>query len=187
MHIPAQTYFAGIRGVSIGYDEAGEFNPATFGPGTATSGITATTVFAGEQPVRHVTVTKDDVGVTLEADNGLIRWDEDTEQWRWKDGRTSANDWPIGSVICQYAHRDLSDEEEAQLCAEADSWIKKGWLVELDEATHECIAAFIPQLTKSQPHKASTPVRLCLDYHGLNNLIQSRPGEDVPACAEKTL
>ena len=102
---------AGIGGVSIGYDKAGEFNPATFGPGTATSGITATTVFAGEHPVRHVTVTKDDIGVTLEADNGLIRWDEDTEQWRWKDGWTSTNDWPISSVICQYAHR------EAQLCA----------------------------------------------------------------------
>eukprot|EP00117_Sycon_ciliatum_P016492 scpid113853/ scgid15893/ len=101
----------------------------------------------------------------LENDHSLIRWDEDTEQWRWKDGRTSANDWQIGSVICQYAHRDLSDEEEAQFCAEVDSWVKKGWLLELDEATHGCVAAFIPQLTKSQTHKASTPVCLFLDYH----------------------
>ena len=82
---------AGIGGVSIGYEEAGELNPATFGPGTATSGITATTVCAGEQPVRHVTVTKDAIGVTLKADDGLIWWDQNTEQWRWKDTRTSTN------------------------------------------------------------------------------------------------
>ena len=47
---------AGIGGVSIGYDEAGEFNPAAFGPGTATFGITATTVCAGEHPACHVTL-----------------------------------------------------------------------------------------------------------------------------------
>ena len=103
---------AGIRGVSIGYEEAGELNPATFDPGIATSGITAT-----EHPVRHVIVTKDDIGVTLEADNGLIQWDEDTEQWRWKDRRTSANladrlshlpvrtqssvRWSTGSILCR--------------------------------------------------------------------------------------
>eukprot|EP00117_Sycon_ciliatum_P004979 scpid89855/ scgid9114/ len=102
-------------------------------------------------------------------------------------GRTDgqAPTWPIGSVICQCAHRALFDGQQAQFCAEVDSWVDKGWLVELDEATHGCFGAFIPLFTKSQTRKASTPVRPCLDYHGLNNLIQSRPGTDAPACAEK--
>ena len=114
---PWPDVIAGIGGVNIGYDESGELNPTKFGPGTATSGITATTVCAGEHRVRHVTVTKDDIGVTLEADNGLIRWNEDTEQWRWKDGRTSSNladrlshlpvrtqssvRWSTGSIMCR--------------------------------------------------------------------------------------
>ena len=114
---PCADVIAGIGGVSIGYEEAGELNPAKFGPGTATSGITATTVCDSEHPVRHVTITKDDIGVMLGAGNGLIRRDEDTEQWRWKDGRTSANladrlshlpvrtqssvRWSTGSILCR--------------------------------------------------------------------------------------
>ncbi|XP_065189613.1 uncharacterized protein LOC135820225 [Sycon ciliatum] len=176
---------AGVGGVSIGYGNDGEIDSANFGPGIPS--VSATAAPASDHPLRHVTVTRDAKDVTLAADEGQVHWDDElkkwTLQWRWKDGQEPSH--PIGSGIGQYARTNLSAEQETQFCDEVDSWVEKGWLVEHDEATHGSPTAVIPLLAKSQAHKSTTPVRPCLDYRGLNNLIKSNPGMDAPACAEK--
>ena len=178
---------AGVGGVRLSYGQDGEVNGVCFGPQPRDTGAAATAAADVESTLRHVDVTEDDRGVTLKAEDGELRWDNDkqhwTLHWQWRDGQAPTS--PIGSGIGQYARHNLSDKQESQFCDEMDAWVENGYLIEYDEATYGPPAAIIPLLAKDQAHKESTPVRPCLDYRGLNAVIKSNPGTDAPACGEK--
>ena len=57
--------------------------------------------------------------------------------------------------------------------------------MEHDEEKHGAVAGVLPLLASTQEHKPTTPVRPCLDYHSLNELLHSSPGMQAPVCAEK--
>eukprot|EP00117_Sycon_ciliatum_P033147 scpid74252/ scgid25568/ len=49
---------------------------------------------------------------------------------------------------------------------------------------HGDMAGVLPVLAVAQEHKETTPVRPCLDYRRLNELIVSEPGQNSPSCQE---
>ena len=53
-----------------------------------------------------------------------------------------------------------------------------------DSAVHGEPATVLPFLAQVQEHKASTPVRPCLDYRILNDLLASHPDREAPVCDE---
>ena len=64
----------------------------------------------------------------------------------------------------------LTPERELMFCEEVDGWIDKGWLVPHGEAGHGPVCGVLPLIARTQEHRASTPVRPCLDYRKLNGL-----------------
>ena len=58
-------------------------------------------------------------------------------------------------------------------------------MVPHDPDRHGKPGAILPLMAVCQGHKASTPVRPCLDYRCLNESILSHPGGDAPACDQK--
>ena len=182
-------------GVKLQYDsENGVLTDVVFGPGgtptvAAAAALDAT---ASEMP-RHVTVVQDGADVTLVMSDGEAHFDSQDKtwevKWQWKDGE--APTVPLGSGVGQYSRTKLSPEQEVKFCSEVNAWIDNGWLVPYDAARHSPPppppppGAVLPLLAVCQEHKATTPVRPCLDYRLLNSCIVSNPGKDAPVCGEK--
>ncbi|XP_065196502.1 uncharacterized protein LOC135827994 [Sycon ciliatum] len=178
---------AAVGGVHLGYGDDGSLSSVQFGaPETDRPAIVAATVPAAH-PSRHVTVSKDGEDVVLRTDDSEVRWDSASERWivRWMWADDEPPTKQIGSGIGQYSRKRLSPEQEASFCTEVDAWVENGWLVEHDPSVHGEPAAILPLLAKVQEHKASTPVRPCLDYRALNGVIKSNPGTEAPVCADK--
>ena len=76
-------------------------------------------------------------------------------------------------------------DQEQLFCSEVDNWVERGWLVPHNPEVHGKPLLVLPLLAVVQGRKESMPVRLCLDYRHLNDLIKSNPGVEPPVCAEK--
>ena len=57
-------------------------------------------------------------------------------------------------------------------------------LVPHDEDVHGPPGDVLPLIAQVQEHKASTPVRPCLDYRCLNDLLTSQPGRSALVCED---
>ncbi|XP_065185766.1 uncharacterized protein LOC135816500 [Sycon ciliatum] len=171
-------------GLHLEYANDGRLESVRFGP--VSSPVSAALPQDGH-PSRHVQVSRHGQGVTLSARDGEVQWCHETKRWilRWKWKSGAAPEVPVGSGIGQYSREKLSPEQEKLFCKEVDAWIANGWLVPHDEATHGAVAGVLPLIARTQEHKASTPIRPCLDYRKLNELIESEPGYEAPVCAEK--
>ena len=136
---------------------------------------------------RHISVEPDSDGVTLRSADFKVRWDNSAKSWTvswvW-EGVAEPTD-SIGSGVTEYSRKRLSAEQEQQYQKEVQSWIDNGWMVPHDPDRHGKPGAILPLMAVCQGHKASTPVRPCLDYHCLNESILSHPGGDAPACDQK--
>ena len=64
---------------------------------------------------------------------------------------------------------------------EVMKWIDASWLVPDNDALHGSPAPVLPLLAQMQEHKASTPVRPCLDHR---SLLVSQPGREALVCEE---
>ena len=164
-----------LSSVCFGAKDAGSVQPPPDGPTVPDS-----------HPYRHVTVRVDGDDVTLECPDGSVRWDASRGQWylswKWSSGAPPTS--PVGPPVGEYSRTQLTAEQEELFCAEVDQWLAKGWMEKYDEAVHGDIAGVLPLLAVAQEHKESTPVRPCLDYRRLNNLILSQPGQNSPSCQE---
>ncbi|XP_065177095.1 uncharacterized protein LOC135806835 [Sycon ciliatum] len=167
-------------GLHLRYDDDGSLCCVTLGQhADVTAGV-------ADVPLRHVSCQTDGDDIILTSDDGSVRWDATqrcwTLNWQWRDGKPPHA--PVGHGIGEYSRSKLTDEEERKFGAEIQGWIDAGWMVPHDEAVHGAPECVLPLLAVSQPHKASTPVRPCLDYRLLNERLISSPGLDAPACAE---
>ena len=124
--------------------------------------------------------------VELSTDDFVVHWSAEdknwTLMWKWIDDVEPSG---IGSGIGEYPRNKLSPEEETQFHAELQTWITNGWLVPHDPDVHGEPGAVLPLIAVSQQHKATTPVRPCLDYLNLNWRLRSNPGVEAPACDHK--
>ena len=183
----------GSGGLYLDY-ESGVLSRVVFGvqdsvPATA-SNVAAASVGADEvkvdHPSFHVRAERDGADVVLMTDDAEVRWDSANQRWmvtwRWKEG--SPPQGTIGSGISEYSRSGLTAEQEQQFSDEVDGWIERGWLVPHDESLHGKPACVLPLLAQVQEHKATTPVRPCLDYRKLNECLVSKPGLEVPVCEE---
>ena len=102
--------------------------------------------------------------------------------WKWKDGSPPAD--PVGHGVGEYSRSKLAPEQERMFVGEVMKWIDAGWLVPDNDALHDSPAAVLPLLAQMQDHKASTPVRPCLDHRSLNALLLSQPGREALVCEE---
>ena len=136
---------------------------------------------------RHISVERDSDGVTLSSADFKVRWDNSAKSWTvaWVWGGGVEPTDSIGSGVTQYSRKKLSAEQEQQYQKEVQSWIDHGWMVPHDPDRHGKSGAILPLMAVCQGHKASTPVRPCLDYRRLNEAILSHPGGDAPACDQK--
>eukprot|EP00117_Sycon_ciliatum_P045923 scpid44614/ scgid2187/ len=136
---------------------------------------------------RHIDVTESESTVTLKANDCQANWSNERghwiAQWSWKGG--VAPEQHIGSGIGEYSRKSLSVSEEEQFASEMKLWVDNGWLVKYDSEAFGEPVAVLPILAVSQQHKASTPVRPCLDYRALNACLVSHPGVTAPACDAK--
>ena len=136
---------------------------------------------------RHISVEPDSDGVTLRSADFKVRWDNVAKSWTvswvWEGGVEPTDS--IGSGVTEYLRKRLSAEQEQQDQKEVQSWIDNGWMVPHDPDRHGKPGAILPLMAVCQGHKASTPVRPCLDYRCLNESILSHPGGDAPACDQK--
>ena len=178
-------------GVHLQY-EAGTLVGVSFGKQKSESApvvaaASAYGVASSDKLSRHVTVQESDGNVTLDMDDVEVQWLSDKGywqvRWKWSDGKEPTR--CVGSGIGQYPRSKLTDEQEALFQKEVEGWMSNGWLVKHDSEVHGEPGAVLPLLAVVQEHKASTPVRPCLDYRAINNLILSSPGADSPACGEK--
>lgn len=180
-----------LGGVSLQYDgDSGVLTDVVFGAGGKPT-VAAAANLVGQQSTsempRHVTVVQAGADVTLEMSDGEARFDSKEKtwemRWQWKNGEAPTA--PLGSGVGQYSRAKLSPEQEAKFCSEVNAWIDNGWLVPYDADHHGPPGAVLPLLAVCQEHKATTPVRPCLDYRLLNDCIVSNPGKDAPVCGEK--
>ena len=136
---------------------------------------------------RHVRVANDGNNVVMHMDDAEVVWHADegywSAKWLWKDGKTPSE--PIGSGIGEYPRNNLTDDQEKKFADEIEMWIRDGWLVPYDKNVHGPPGAVLPLIASVQEHKASTPVRPCLDYRLVNEVIKSSPGYDAPATDQK--
>ena len=137
---------------------------------------------------RHVQVSEDQQSgnVTLRTNDGEVRWLAAKGcwevAWKWLDEEKPRK---VGHGVGEYSRKKLTEQQETLFCSEVDSWISKGWLVPHDIEVHGEPAAILPLLAVAQEHKATTPVRRCLDYRALNACLQSNPGAESPVCQDK--
>eukprot|EP00117_Sycon_ciliatum_P015220 scpid31464/ scgid0234/ Protein NYNRIN; NYN domain and retroviral integrase catalytic domain-containing protein; Pol-like protein len=175
-----------VGGVSISHDQpGGQLSSVVFGPArdVASAGVAAAT----EKLSRHISVSDGDGQVTLRMDDIEATWRDDLgfweATWRWKaDTEPSL---PLGSGVGEYPRKKLNPEQEQQFVKEVQMWRENGWLVPYDREAFGEPACVLPLMAVDQAHKASTPVRPCLDYRALNECLVSHPGLDAPACGQK--
>ena len=112
-------------------------------------------------------------------DSTARRW---TLTWQWKAGSPPPH--PVGHGVGEYLRAKLTPDQERLFAAEVDKWVDEGWLVPHDEDVHGPQGGVLPVIAQIQEHKASTSVRLCLDYRCLNDLLTSQPGRSAPVCED---
>ena len=179
-----------LGGVHLVYDEAsGGLTKVTFGPklqNPAAVGALAEPESTTQKMPGHVSVAQEDGRVTLTMSDGEAVFDKAnrfwTVCWKWADGEAPTH--PIGAGIGEYSRQRLSEDQEAKFQEEVTMWVEKGWLVPCHVDKHGPIGAVLSLLAVCQEHKATTPVRPCLDYRALNDRIVSNPGKDAPVCGE---
>ena len=190
---------ATLGGVHMQYD-AGELVGVVFGTVSAACPLVLASSTPDEHPSRpesearavaedfhHADVEKLRNGdVVLRASDMILRWstaDKAWEvQWQWADKTEPTT--CIGSGLGEYPRSKLSKEQEQLFGDEVEKWLGNGWLVKHDVEKHGEPRCVLPLLAATQEHKASTPVRPCLDYRLLNQKLTSHPGTDAPACGE---
>ena len=125
--------------------------------------------------------------MTLRSDDLQVTWSESKAQWEaswtWKDGVAPSQ--PLGTGVGEYSRKKLSPQMEEKFQAEIEMWRDNAWLVPYDKVAFGDPVCVLPFLAVEHAHKASTPVRPCLDYRILNDRLLSYPGLDAPACDQK--
>ena len=109
-----------------------------------------------------------DIRATWDAANGHRQ-----AEWTWKDGIPPTS--PLGSGIGEYPRTKLTDQEESLFESEVQTWLENEWLVPYDTESFGDVLCVLPLIAVSQPHKSSTPMRPCLDYHQLNEHLVVAP------------
>ncbi|XP_065182544.1 uncharacterized protein LOC135813373 [Sycon ciliatum] len=174
----------GNGGVQLRYGEDNSLSAVTFG--TTPAAACTTEPSKDSHPSPHVNVIRDGKDVILRVNDGEVRWHAEqghwSLKWYWQDGVEPCH--RIGPNIGEYSRKKLSSKQEEQFCAEVKKWIDEGWLVRHDPDVHGEPAAVLPLLAQVQEHKATTPVRPCLDYRFLNAQLMSQPGQDAPVCED---
>ena len=157
--------------------------PLSEGPTSVAASVASSKLPTGVHVVEDA-VTGD---VTLTTDDGEIRWLAEDKKWEvaWKWSSEKEPQGQVGPNISEYSRSKLTSDQEESFCREVDSWVEKGWLIPHDADVHGEPAAVLPLLAVVQEHKATTPVRPCLDYRALNSLLVSSPGAESPVCQEK--
>ena len=174
-------------GLCMAYNDDGSLASVEFGGNpTKSVNVAASSVDYHKLP-RGVSIDeRDNSDVVLSTDDGVVTWIAAEKRWqmswKWKDGQEPTN--KIGHGIGEYSRAKLTPDQEEKFCAEVDSWVKNGWLVEHNPAIHGDPAAVLPFIAVAQEHKATTPVRPCLDYRFLNDHLVSKPGMESPVCGE---
>ena len=190
---------ATLGGVHMQYD-AGELVGVVFGTVSAACPLVLASSTPDEHPSRpesearavaedfhHADVEKLSNGdVVLRASDMILRWstaDKAWEvQWQWADKTEPTT--CIRSGLGEYPRSKRSKEQEQLFGDEVEKWLGNGWLVKHDVEKHGEPRCVLPLFAATQEHKASTPVRPCLDYRLLNQKLTSHPGTDAPACGE---
>ena len=172
---------SGAGGVRLEYGDDNKLSGVTFGKPEVVAATVPTS-----HPLPHVRVEQRGDNVILITDDGQVKWDCAAQRWilfwQWKAGNPPS--CPIGHGIGEYSRSKLTPDQERLLGAEVTQWNEAGWLVPHDSAVHGEPAAVLPFLAQVQEHKASTPVRPCLDYRILNDLLASHPGREALVCDE---
>ncbi|XP_065196213.1 uncharacterized protein LOC135827687 [Sycon ciliatum] len=179
---------SGHGGVVLQYDElTGQLCRAQFGSLPETPSVPPPDSSSSKNLSRHVTISEENGVVRLDMSDGTATFNPADGYWeiawRWSAGNPPKD--RVGSGLGEYSRKKLSEEQEQLFRAEVQMWIDQGWLVPHDAEVHGSPIAVLPLLANCQEHKLSTPVRPCLDYRALNQLIVSNPGNDVPVCPEK--
>ncbi|XP_065182720.1 uncharacterized protein LOC135813558 [Sycon ciliatum] len=166
-----------LIGVEFGYDRVD--------PGDS-MGVCGASSSGDRHPFPNVRVQRDGDDVTLSTDDGDVTWDSSARRWvlswRWKSGSPPTQ--PVGPGVSEYSRSKLTSDQEQLFAEEVQKWIDAGWLVPHDKDVHGSPGAVLPLIAQLQEHKASTPVRPCLDYRLLNQLLMSQPGRSAPVCEE---
>ncbi|KAF4649062.1 hypothetical protein FOL47_002446, partial [Perkinsus chesapeaki] len=74
----------------------------------------------------------------------------------------------------------LTPIEEEHLKEETQKLLDNGWIREYDGE----VANILPWVLVPQPHKPSTPLRMCLDFRQLNRYLVSNPLRDMVNCRD---
>ncbi|EER00072.1 gag/pol/env polyprotein, putative [Perkinsus marinus ATCC 50983] len=74
----------------------------------------------------------------------------------------------------------LTAQEELNLRAETDKLITNGWV----KPYAGRVRNILPWVLVAQPHKPSTPLRMCLDFRALNKHLVSEPVRDIVNCVD---
>ncbi|KAF4675663.1 hypothetical protein FOL47_007435 [Perkinsus chesapeaki] len=100
-----------------------------------------------------------------------------TCKWIWRGGE------PPGTFF--KANRGdynpkLTPKEEEHLAVETAKLVDNGWI----KRYHGEVKNILPWVLVPQPHKLSTPLRMCLDFRALNRHIVSEPIRDIVNCVD---
>ena len=111
--------------------------------------------------------------IVLHSSDLVLHWHAKAKywelSWKWLNDREPAG--CVGSGLGEYPRTKLSSEQEDLFEVEVAKWLENGWMVPHDSSVHGEPRCVLPLLAASQEHKASTPVKSCLDYRLLNRLL----------------